>query len=102
MMESARYTPFPDLCSSPIRAGHDPAQRATSLVLEAPHDVLVVAWAMLLRSYTEDVTPTFKVYERTATVDTLNWASPVVKYLATGEGERVTGMVTQMVGFSID
>lgn len=102
MMEPARYTPFPDLRSSPIRAGHDHARHSTSVVVEAPHDVLVIAWAMLLRSYTEDVAPTFKVYASSVTVDTANWASPVVKYLKSIEGERLTGILTHKAGPSID
>lgn len=101
MMKPARYTPFPDLCSSPIRHGHDPAQRSTSLLVEAPHDVLVIAWAMLLRSYTEDVTPTFKVHARSVTVDTSDWTLPIVNYITTTEGERLTGVVSPEAGFSI-
>lgn len=101
MMKPARYTLFPDLCSSPIRAGHDHAQCSTSLVVEVPHDVLVIAWAILLRSYTEDVTPTFRVHARSATVDTSSWASPVVKYVTTVEGERLTGILTQEVSFQL-
>lgn len=101
-MMPARYTTFPDLCSSPIHTGHGSAQHSTSLVVEAPHDVLVIAWALLLRSYTEDVTPTFRVSARSATVDTSNWASPAVNYLTTIEGERLTGIVTHEAGSPID
>lgn len=101
-MKSARYTLFPNLCSSAIRPDQDPAQHSTNLVLEAPHEVLVIAWAMLLRSYTEDINPNFKVYARSANVDTSDWASPVVNYLTTVEGERFTGIVTYKAGFSID
>lgn len=100
MMKPARYTLFPDLCSSPIRHGHDPAQRSTSLVLEAPLEVLVIAWAVLLRSYTEDVTPTFKVHARNVTVDTSNWSLPIVNYITTTEGERLTGILSPEVGLS--
>lgn len=99
-MKPAKYTPFPDLCSSSICAEHDRAQSSTSLVVEAPDDVFVIAWAMLLRSYTEDVTPTFKVRARSVTVDTSNWASPVVNYLTAVEGERLTAILTHEVGFA--
>lgn len=100
-MKPGRYTPFPDLCSSPIRAGYDHAQHSTSLVVEAPHDVIVIAWAILLRSYTEDVTPTFRVHARSVTVDTSSWASPVVKYVTTVEGERLTGILSPEASFQL-
>ena len=100
-MKPARYTSFPDLCSSPIPTGHHHAQCSTSLVVEAPHHVLVIAWAFLLRSYTEDVTPTFRVHARSATVDTSSWASPAVKYVTTTEGERLTGILTQDVSLQL-
>ena len=102
-MKPARFTRFPDLCSSrPIETGDHLTQRSVDVALGAPFEILVISWAILLRFYTEETAPTFKIYGRSVTVEVSDWAAPVVSDVTAVEGERFTGIVDEEVGYSAD
>lgn len=102
-MTPARFTRFPYLFSSrPIGTGDQLSQSSVDVAVETPLEILVVSWALLLRFYTEEVAPTFKVHGSSVTVEISDWAAPVVSNVTVVEGERFTGIVDENVGYPVD
>lgn len=99
-MMPARFTPFPHLSRSrPRESGGHRSQISIDLEADTSLEILVVSWAILLRFYTEETSPTFKVLGNSVTIDTLDYAAPVVSSVATVEGERFTGIVDEDVRY---
>lgn len=97
-----RYTQFPNLFSSrPNWTGEDSAHQSTDFHAEASSKILAVAWAILLRSFTEEVAPIFRLYNNNVTVDTSGWASPVVHHVTEVEGDFSTGILDKQASFPV-
>lgn len=97
-----RYTQFPNLFSSrPNWTGEDYANQSIDFHAEASSETLTVAWAILLRSFTDEVAPIFRVYNSNVTVDTSDWASPLVHPGTEVEGDFSTGILDQQASFPI-
>lgn len=95
-----RYTQFPNLFSSrPNWSGKDSAHLSLNFHAEASSETLTVAWAILLRSFTEDVAPIFRVYNNNVTVDTSDWASPLVHHVSKVEGDFSTGILDEQASY---
>lgn len=93
-----RYTEFPDLYSStPERTEGDPISTSISLNPEH-HPYLVIAWAILLRCYTEENLPIFRVHGDNVLVDTSDFTSPVVRNVTGVYGLRYTGIFDIQAG----
>lgn len=98
-MSTLTYTVFPNLY-----AGQNPCleeiapQEAIKCTLDAPLDLLIISWAILLQSYTEEATSVFRVHGQSLAVETLDWISPVVKNVTSVQGYRYTGIFGQDVG----
>lgn len=98
-----RYTQFPNLFSSrPNWTGEDSAHQSIGFDAEASSETLTVAWAILLRSFTEEVAPIFRVYNNNVTVDISDWALPLVHHVAKVEGDFSTGILDKQASFPID
>lgn len=97
-----RYTQFPNLFSSrPIWTGEDSAHQSIDFHAEASSETLTVAWAILLRSFTEEVNPIFRVYNNNVTVDTSDLDSPLVHQVIKVEGDFSTGILDKQASFHI-
>lgn len=97
-----RYTQFPNLFSSrPNWIGEDSDHQSIDFHAEASSETLTVAWAILLRSFTEEVAPIFRVFNNDVTVDTSDWASPPVHLVTKVEGDFSTGILDQQARFPI-
>ena len=98
-----KYTEFPDLYSSTTPDSREDRTSSTSLELNVERRPdLVVAWAILLRCYTEETQPTFKVHGDDVRVDLSDLTSPSVKNVTGAEGFRYTGIWGIQAGFPDD
>lgn len=96
-----RYTQFPNLFSSrPNWTGEASAHLSINFHAEASSETLTVAWAILLRSFTEEVVPIFRVYNNNVAVDTSDWASPLVHHVSKVEGDFSTGILDEQASYS--
>ena len=92
---ASRYTEFPNLHA----ARQPPAPttgvgRSSSFALEAPLRHLIRSWAFLLRGYTHEDAPTFRVDAESVTVNTLDGQSSEIKYVPGCEQGKYTGICT--------
>lgn len=98
-----RYTQFPNLFSSrPNWTGEasvHPAHLSFNFHAEASSETLTVAWAILLRSFTEELAPIFRVYNNNVAVDTSDWASPQVHHVSRVEGDFSTGILDEQASY---
>lgn len=95
-----RYTQFPNLYPTrPNWTGEASAHTSLKFHAEASSETLTVAWAILLRSFTEEVAPIFRVYNKNVAVDTSDWASPLVHYVSKVEGEFSTGILDKQASY---
>ena len=81
MADDLRYTSFPDL--SPVLAPperlQDAAERTLTIAdVSLPSDVVIHAWASLLRRYTRDETPIFRLDGKAVRVQTSDNGHPTV------------------------
>ena len=82
-------------------ATDDVSPNSIDFLVQASLDVLVIAWAIVLRCYTEEATPTFRINGDSVTVDVLSEASPEVIHMTAVEGERYTGIFTEGASFLV-
>jgi hypothetical protein len=101
MMAAARFTEFPNLSHSKNPRGiSGVAERAIEVGVDnSPHH-LAISWAILLRSYTEEHSPIFKINERNVTVNTLEGSTPSVQDVVDVQGSRFTGISQLEAGVS--
>lgn len=96
-----RYTQFPNLFSSrPNWTGKDSTHLSLNFHAGASSETVTVAWAILLRSFTEEVAPIFRVYNNDVTVDTSDLASPLVHHVSAVEGDFSTGIIDEQASYS--
>lgn len=101
MMAAMRFTEFPNLShSNNPRVETGVAERVIEVGVDnSPHH-LAISWAILLRAYTEEQSPIFKINGRSVTVNILDSATPTVQDVVDVQGSRFTGISELKAGVS--
>lgn len=91
---TTRYTEFPNLKAVEEELLEDvDHQISTHVSAEVNLDLLLISWAILLRSYTEEKAPVFRIHEDSVVVNTSDLASTVISKVSPVEGYKYTGIV---------